>query len=78
MSPTANQPNSPVRLLWPYVALWLVVAGALGAYTWHELDASRQRELAAGRLEAENLARVLAAQTARSVPGPSRTVSSAR
>ena len=74
MSPLTHPPTSLVRLLWPYVALWLVVAGALGAYTWHEIDASREREVTSGRIEAENLARVLAAQTTRSAESFERTL----
>ncbi len=62
------------RVLWPYVALWLVVAGALGGYTWYEIASSRERELAAGRIEADNLARVLQEQVASSVEVFSRTL----
>jgi diguanylate cyclase (GGDEF)-like protein len=32
-----------VRLLWPYVGLWLLVGGALAGYTWYEIQASRDR-----------------------------------
>lgn len=65
ISSTERTP-SLARLLWPYVALWMVIAGVLVAYTLHEIDASRGRELTHGRLEAEDLARVLAVQTSRS------------
>jgi diguanylate cyclase (GGDEF)-like protein len=41
MASVTQQQASLVGLLWPYVVLWLVVAGALGAYTWNEIDASR-------------------------------------
>jgi diguanylate cyclase (GGDEF)-like protein len=70
----ANERCAFVRLLWPYVALWAVVATALAAYTWHEIDASRQREVRDGQMEAENLARVLAAQTTRSAESFERTL----
>jgi len=71
---TTSLPTRVLRLLWPYVALWVVIAGVLGGYAWHETGASRQREIASGRIEAENLARVLAAQTTRSVEGFERTL----
>ena len=63
-----------LRILWPYLALWMVVAGALAAYALHEVWSTRDRELAAGRIEAENLARVLQEQVARSVEGFQRTL----
>lgn len=62
------------RLLWPYVALWLAVASVLVAYSWYEIQSTREREIASGRMEAENLARVLQAQVARSVEGFTRTL----
>ena len=62
------------RLLWPYVALWLAVAAVLSGYAWYEIRSTRERELAAGRVEAENLARVLQAQVSRSVEGFTRTL----
>jgi|KBSSwiStaDraftv2_1062776.scaffolds.fasta_scaffold01169_17 diguanylate cyclase (GGDEF)-like protein len=63
-----------LRSLWPYVALWLVVAGAVGGYAWYEIASSRERELAAGRIEAENLARVLQEQVARGFETFDRTL----
>jgi diguanylate cyclase (GGDEF)-like protein len=63
-----------LRLLWPYVVLWLAVAGAIGGYAWYEIASSRERELAAGRIEAENLARVLQEQVARSLETFDRTL----
>lgn len=63
-----------LRLLWPYVALWLAVACAVGAYAWHEVTSTRERELASGRVEAENLARLLQEQVLRSVEGFTRTL----
>jgi diguanylate cyclase (GGDEF)-like protein len=75
MATSTTRPKPALRrLLWPYVALWLVVAVALVGYTWHEIDASYDREVTAGRIEAENLARVLAAQTGRSVESFGRTL----
>lgn len=62
------------RVLWPYLALWLAVVSALGAYALYEIRSTRERELASGRIEAENLARVLQEQVARSVDGFTRTL----
>jgi hypothetical protein len=56
------------------LALWLVVAGAVGGYGWYEIASSRERELAAGRIEAENLARVLQEQVARCLETFDRTL----
>jgi diguanylate cyclase (GGDEF)-like protein len=39
----SNQHAALVRRLWPYVGLWLLVAGTLGGYTWYEIEASRDR-----------------------------------
>jgi len=44
MSSMTNLPTSLVRLLWPYVGLWIAVASALGAYTWYELAAAQDSE----------------------------------
>ncbi|MEO8507853.1 MAG: sensor domain-containing diguanylate cyclase [Betaproteobacteria bacterium] len=62
------------RLLGPYVALWFVVAAALGGYAWYEIASTRERELAEGRIEADNLARVLQEQVARNLEGLQRTL----
>ena len=70
----ALPPLRLLRILLPYVALWVVVAAALAAYAVHEVRSTRDRELAAGRIEAENLARVLQEQVARSVEGFQRTL----
>jgi diguanylate cyclase (GGDEF)-like protein len=63
-----------VRLLRPYVVLWFVVAAALGGYAWYEIASTRERELAEGRTEADNLARVLQEQVARNLEGLQRTL----
>ena len=63
-----------LRLLWPYLALWLAVTGALGGYVGYEITTSRDRELAAGRIEAENLARVLQEQVTRGFETFDRTL----
>jgi diguanylate cyclase (GGDEF)-like protein len=63
-----------VRLLWPYVMLWFVVAGALSAFAWYEIATSRERELAGGRIEAENLARVLQEQLGSNIEVFNRTL----
>src|SRR3954464_5653641 len=63
-----------VKLLWPYVTLWLTVAFALCFYSWYEITSSRDREMASGRAEADNLARVLQEQVARTVEGFGRTL----
>ena len=62
------------RMLWPYVVLWLAVAGAIGGYAWYEIASSRERELAAGRIEAENVARVLQEQVTRGLETFERTL----
>lgn len=67
-------PRRALRLLWPYLALWLAVASAVGAYTWHEVRSTRERELASGRAAAGNLAQLLQEQVARSVEGLTRTL----
>lgn len=67
-------PSRIASVLWPYVALWLVVACALGAYAGYETRSTRERELASGRAEADNLARVLQEQVTRSVEGFGRTL----
>ncbi len=66
--------TSRARVLWPFLALWLVVAGAVGGYGWYEIASTRDREIAAGRNEAENLARVLQEQVTRSVESAERTL----
>jgi len=63
-----------VKLLWPYVLLWFLAAGAVGGYAWHEIASSREREIASGRYEAENLARVLQQEVTHSVEGVERTL----
>ena len=67
-------PKRLVRVLWPYIALWLAVVTAIGAFSFHEIRSTRDRELANGRVEAENLARVLQEQVTRSVEGVTRTL----
>src|SRR5664279_5539105 len=62
------------RLLWPYLALWLVVAAAVGGYAWYEIATTRQRDLAEGRIEADNLARVLQEQLAGNLEAFERTL----
>jgi len=56
-----------VRLLWPYLASWLAVALAIGAFAWHDVGSARERELARGRVEAENVARLLQEHVATAV-----------
>ena len=70
-------PTRPFRralLVWPYFALWAVVAAAVGGYAWHEIAATRLRDLAEGRVEAENLARVLQEQLAGNLDAFERTL----
>lgn len=67
-------PLRRLRLLWPYALLWLVAAGAVGGYAWYEVASSRDREIASGRYEAENLARVLQREVAHSVEGVERAL----
>jgi diguanylate cyclase (GGDEF)-like protein len=62
------------RFLGPYLVLWLVVAGAVGAYAWYDIASARERELAEGRIEADNLARVLQEQVARTLEGFEHTL----
>ena len=48
-----------VRLVAPYVALWLAVAAGLMAFATYELNRHRDATLASGRAEADNLAHVM-------------------
>jgi len=68
MPAVSNERTALVRLLWPYLALWLLVAGALGGYAWHEIEASRQRALTAVRIEADLAAFALVALLALTLP----------
>ncbi|CAG0966962.1 putative diguanylate cyclase DgcT [Burkholderiales bacterium] len=63
------------RALWPYVALWTAVTVIVAAVTAFQIAESRERELAQGRAEAENLARVLQDHTARTLDGFDRALS---
>ncbi|HVE50826.1 MAG TPA: diguanylate cyclase [Casimicrobiaceae bacterium] len=47
------------RIVWPYIALWLVLAAAVVGFAAYELGSNRNADLAAGRAEAENLARIM-------------------
>lgn len=67
-------PGRALRLLWPYLVLWLAVASAIGAYARHEVRSTRDNELASGRAAARNLAQLLQEQVARSVEGITRTL----
>lgn len=58
-----------LRVLWPQLALWAVLCTLVAAVTLGLIEAGRQRELDDGRVEAENLARILQAQTARTLEG---------
>lgn len=73
--------RSPLRLaklLWPYVVLWLAVAGAIAGYAWYDIESTRERELADGRVEADNLARVLQEQFAGNLASSERTLAAVR
>ncbi len=62
------------RVVWPYVALWCLVAGGLVGFARHEVDGHRQRTLDAGRAEAGNLARVMSEHVAQVFQGIDRTL----
>lgn len=57
------------RILWPQFALWAVLCALVAAATLWLIESSRERELADGRAEAENLAHILEGQTARILEG---------
>lgn len=63
-----------LRLLWPYLLLWLLAAAAATGYAGFEVRSARERALASGQDEAGNLARVLEAHVARSLEGFERTL----
>ena len=62
------------RNLWPYVALWLLVATALIGFAIYELRHHREAALAAGRAEAENLARVMSEHMQQVLDSADRTL----
>jgi diguanylate cyclase (GGDEF)-like protein len=71
---TWRRPARLAKLFWPYLALWLVVTGAVAGYAWYDIESTRERELADGRVEADNLARVLQEQVARNLEGAEHTL----
>ncbi len=74
MSPW-RRPARLAKLFWPYLA---AVAGGhrvrSPAYAWYDIESTRERELADGRVEADNLARVLQEQVARNLEGVEHTL----
>lgn len=62
------------RVVWPYLALWCLVAAGLVGFARHEIDGHRARTLAAGRAEAENLARVMSEHVGLVLQGADRTL----
>jgi diguanylate cyclase (GGDEF)-like protein len=58
-----------LRVLWPHLALWAVLCTLVAGVTLWLIESGRQRELGDGRVEAENLARILQDQTARTFAG---------
>jgi diguanylate cyclase (GGDEF)-like protein len=63
-----------LRLLWPYVLLWMLAATAAVGYATFETRSARERALASGAVEAGDLARVLEAHVARGLEGFGRTL----
>jgi diguanylate cyclase (GGDEF)-like protein len=66
------------RILWPYLALWLVVAAALVGFAGYELRHHREAALGAGRAEAENLARVMSEHMQQVLDAADRTLTLAK
>jgi hypothetical protein len=66
------------RILWPYLALWLVVAAALVGFAGYELRHHREAALGAGRAEAENLARVMSEHMQQVLDSADRTLTLAK
>lgn len=62
------------RVVWPYALLWALVATGLVGFARHEIDGHRERTLASGRAEAENLARVMGEQVALVFQATDRTL----
>ena len=57
------------RALWPHLALWAVLCALAAGVTLWLVESSRRSELADGRVEAENLARILGDQATRTFEG---------
>jgi diguanylate cyclase (GGDEF)-like protein len=68
-------PAKLVRALWPYAALWALLALAVAGVTSWQVERGRQAALADGRVEAENLSRLLQDHTARTLDGFDRALS---
>ena len=62
------------RLVWPYAALWLLIAAGLIGFARHEIAGHRERTLEAGHAEAENLARVMSEHVGQVFQGIDRTL----
>ena len=68
-------PRRLLRALWPYAALWALLCAVVVAVTGWQVAQSRAAALGDGRIEAENLARVLQDHTARTLDGFDRALS---
>jgi len=68
-------PRRLLRALWPYAALWALLCAVVVAVTAWQIAQNRATELNDGRIEAENLARVLQDHTARTLDGFDRALS---